>query len=81
MSKNLIDGEFDPRETKVKVTVYVDGDLVNRLRERAKEEGIKYQPYINKLLRQAMDEKPLLDDIQDRLKALEESVGIKKKAQ
>jgi hypothetical protein len=81
MSKDLIEGDYDPKDVKVKVTVYIDGDIVDQLRDRAKQEGLKYQPYINKLLRQAVAEKPLLEEIQDRLVALEENVGIKKKAQ
>ena len=42
---------FDPRETKFRVTMYLDMDVLNEIRKRAKDRGLPYQTYINQYLR------------------------------
>ena len=50
--KDLIDGDIPPQEAKVKVTIYLDGDLLLEIRRQAKKRGKKYQTFINESLRQ-----------------------------
>lgn len=43
------------RHTKVKVTINLDGDIINHFKERSAEDGIGYQLLINRALREAME--------------------------
>ena len=49
---DTIDGDLTPQETKVKVTIYLDGDLLLEIRRCARKHGKKYQTYINEALRE-----------------------------
>jgi predicted DNA binding CopG/RHH family protein len=45
------DDAFSPKETKFRVTMYLDLDVLDELRKRAKERGLPYQTHINQILR------------------------------
>ena len=66
-----VEGELDLNQAKVKVTIYLDGDVVEHARKIAKKEHVKYQTLINSILR-----KSLLNESQaeERIKTLEERV-------
>lgn len=48
---DLIDGNTTAQEAKLKVTIYLDGDLLLEVRRQAKKTGKKYQSMINESLR------------------------------
>ena len=47
----LPEDAFNPKETKFRVTMYVDMDVLSEIRKRAKDKGLPYQTYINQYLR------------------------------
>jgi predicted DNA binding CopG/RHH family protein len=47
----LSDEAFNPRETKFRVSMFIDLDVLEVIRERAKSKGLPYQTYINQYLR------------------------------
>ena len=48
---DLVDTDMSPQEAKLKVTIYLDGDLLLEIRRQAKRAGKKYQTLINESLR------------------------------
>lgn len=48
---DLVDNDLSPQEAKLKVTIYLDGDLLLEVRRQAKMAGKKYQTLINESLR------------------------------
>ena len=55
---NLEKDEFAPRNTKIRITTFIDGDIVNSLKDLAKSKGIKYQTALNSILRSYFENKP-----------------------
>ncbi|MCM2279481.1 MAG: BrnA antitoxin family protein [Oligoflexia bacterium] len=50
---DLLDDEaFNPKETKFRVSMFIDLDVLEVVRERAKAKGLPYQTYINQYLRE-----------------------------
>ena len=50
---DLLDQDaFNPKETKFRVTMFLDLDVLNVIRKKAKEKGLPYQTYINLFLRE-----------------------------
>ncbi len=43
---------LDPRNVKEKISIWLDQDVLDSVREAAKKNGEKYQPLINRVLRQ-----------------------------
>ncbi len=51
-SKNLLEeGSFDSKNVKVRITTFIDEDVLLMLKEFAKKRGSKYQSVLNALLR------------------------------
>lgn len=50
----LTQNEFDPRNGKFRVTMFIDLDILDEIRKRAKTKGLPYQTYINSLLRETV---------------------------
>ena len=48
----ILDLPDNPEQHKVRVNMFVDGDVVLAVRKAAKNEGLKYQTLINKTLRE-----------------------------
>lgn len=44
---------FDPKETKFRVSMFIDLDVLEEIRKRARIKGLPYQTYINQYLRDA----------------------------
>ncbi len=64
--------DFEQSDVKVKITCFLDADVLKALRIAAKEDGMKYQPYLNKMLREVvLREKSM---ISKRMDALEKMV-------
>lgn len=55
---NLEKDEFAPRNTKVRITTFIDGDILESLKDLAKTKGIKYQTALNTILRNYFEIKP-----------------------
>ncbi|NJL24547.1 MAG: hypothetical protein HC902_04850 [Calothrix sp. SM1_5_4] len=68
------EGFDDPKNHKVRVTMWLDGDLLAELRKRAGEVGAGYQTYTQKLLRDAVFES---DSLAKRLERVEKALKIK----
>jgi hypothetical protein len=79
-SKNHIDPEdFIPKNIKMRITTFVDLDIVDWLRKSAKKTGGGYQTLLNQILRSAMEngiaKRPGSTlDLERRLKKLEAEV-------
>ena len=59
---SLPEDAFNPKETKFRVTMFLDMDILDAIRKLAKDRGLPYQTYINQHLRDtilgsAMDDK------------------------
>ena len=51
---SLPDNAFNAKETKFRVTTYLDLDILDEVRKRAKKRGLPYQTYLNQLLRESV---------------------------
>ena len=48
----LTEDDFDPKNGKFRVTMFIDLDVLDELRKRAARKGLPYQTYINQTLRE-----------------------------
>jgi len=77
--KDVVTEELDIKQAKVKVSMFLDGDLLTEIKEQAKLSGVKYQTFINQTLRQVfMDESTRFDskdysDLKKRVTILEQA--------
>ena len=53
-SVSLPDDAFNPKETKFRVTMYIDLDVLDEIRKKAKKRGLPYQTHINQILRESV---------------------------
>ena len=67
--------EEDIAMSNVKINVHIrlDGDVVNYFKEKAKQEGGKYQTLINQCLRAAISKQR---SFEDRLDHIEQRLGL-----
>lgn len=81
--KDIVYGDVEISEedlkienAKIRVNTWIDGDIVQELKKRAKLENTKYQTLLNNLLRASVFKKNAsLEDILERLGKLEKKVG------
>ena len=67
-----VEGDLDIKKAKVKVTMYLDGDILDKARTEAKTQHTRYQTLINNLLREALlSERSRLDVLEERISHLE----------
>ena len=77
--KDVVTEELDISKAKVKVSMFLDGDLLVEIKEQAKISGVKYQTFINQTLRQIfMDDSTRFDskdysDLKKRVTILEQA--------
>ena len=45
---------FDPKQVKVRISIMLDGDILQAARVKAGKQRLRYQTFINKVLRQAL---------------------------
>jgi predicted DNA binding CopG/RHH family protein len=69
---DVVPGEFD--RGKFRVTMDMDLNVVQEIRKRAAAEGMKYQPWINKTLRDLVQGIPPAVQISFSVKELERAV-------
>ena len=67
----LNESDLDPKNHKVRITSFIDGDILVELKARAEQQGTRYQTLLNQLLRQALKDSA---SMADRLKKLEDAV-------
>lgn len=68
------EGFDDPKNHKVRVTMWMDGDLLMALKKRAEEVGAGYQTLAQKLLRDALTE---TESFAARLERIEKALKLK----
>lgn len=68
------EGFNDPKNHKVRVTMWMDGDLLMALKKRAEEVGAGYQTLAQKLLRDAVSE---TESLSQRLERVEKALKLK----
>lgn len=73
--------EFDPKYSKVRITTFIDLDILEALKAIAKKQGRGYQTLLNETLRKvvlgekASVENELLEKLISRIERLEDRVG------
>jgi uncharacterized protein (DUF4415 family) len=74
----LVEDEFDKKNTKIRITTFIDIDLIEKLKEEAMQTGKKYQTLLNEKLRQILMEeekiKTTLFNLDKRLKIVEKRI-------
>lgn len=70
--------KYELRGAKIRVTTYLDEDVLNALKDLASKSGGRYQTVLNQLLRQILVDDALT--IMDRLQKLEKAVFNKRAA-
>ncbi len=63
--KRIDRGRLDPNETKIAMTLRIDGDVILWFRKEAKRTGIPYQTLLNSKLRETMNQ-PSLDELVEK---------------
>ena len=74
MSKELVDieGPLRVEDAKIKVTLYLDGDILKAVKRKAKDENKKYQSLVNETLREVfLEDKPIRKELQELVKRVE----------
>lgn len=66
------------RSSKIRITTYLDADVLEALKDAASDSGGKYQTFLNQLLKQSLLSGS--KTISERLDKLEQEVFRKKKA-
>jgi len=70
--------EFSPKYEKIRITTFVDLDIITSLKKKSKKLGVGYQTLLNDILRKSVigNESPRVDleDIVSRLENLEKKV-------
>ena len=70
--------EFEKKNTKVRITTFIDIDVLEQLKEEAATTGKKYQTLLNEKLREIVFEeetiKSTLSDINKRLTKVEKRI-------
>lgn len=67
----LSDADFDKANVKERITIWLDEEVVDAFRLRAKQEGAKYQALINQALKESLNKPSLLE----RIERLEKKIG------
>ena len=76
---NIDPEEFNPRNVKIRVTMFVDEEVLDAFRAAAEKHGVGYQTLMNQKLRESLQ--GLDKTIVDRVAALEIALsGLAKKA-
>lgn len=70
--------EHDLENVKIRITTYLDKDLIEVLKKMAQTHGGKYQSLLNSVLRSALLGEGAFEDLESRIERLENKV-LKKK--
>lgn len=76
----ISENEFDSKNVKIRITTFIDLDILEKLKEEASLSGKKYQTLLNDKLRQVLfDEEAIhstLVDLDKRLKSVERRIKV-----
>jgi uncharacterized protein (DUF4415 family) len=64
--------DFEPKNAKERISIWVDEQLVDAFRERARAENSKYQTLMNEALRQFINKPSLIE----RVERIEKKLAI-----
>lgn len=69
-SKNdrLNESFLDPKNQRHKITMWIDGDLLEELKKRAEDVGAGYQTFIHKILKESTQK----ENLEQRISKLEQ---------
>ena len=75
---------LEPKNVKEKISIWIDQDVLDKVREAAHKNGEKYQPLINRILRQVFSPDDSLspktiEDVMAQLHALWNEIGALKR--
>lgn len=62
--------EYNPKDVKVKISMFLDGDIIKVCKDQAAKNGMGYQTFINLTLRKLLIDMNT-DDLSARVSALE----------
>ncbi len=65
---------FNKKDTKFRVTMFIDLEVLEEVRKRAKEQGLPYQTYINHFLRTSHLDSNEKQSLETRVSSLEATV-------
>ena len=72
--------EFDKKNTKIRITTFIDLELIEILKKEASQTGKKYQTLLNEKLRQILFEeekiKTTLIELDNRLTKVEKRIKV-----
>lgn len=66
--------EFHPRNVKMRVTMFVDGDIIDAFKAAAAKQGTGYQTLMNVKLRESLE--GLDKTLADRVAAIEQQLQV-----
>ena len=76
----LSDTEFAPKNVKVRITTFIDKDILDELKAEASSSGKKYQSLLNEKLRDALFEeqsiRASLSSLNKRLTVVEKQIHV-----
>jgi uncharacterized protein (DUF4415 family) len=61
---------FESRNVKMRVTAFIDEDIIDGLKKRATAKGTKYQTLMNQLLREAVFGKSVDEDLKKEIREI-----------
>ncbi|MCH2533061.1 MAG: BrnA antitoxin family protein [Bdellovibrionales bacterium] len=76
LSKDQINEAFEPKNMKQRVTIFLDADIVDYFKQKAKLEGNKYQTLINNHLRKATYNQYEDESLLFQLEAMKEKINF-----
>ena len=78
--KNLLtDEKFDPSKAKVRISIMIDGDILEAFKKMASKAGGKYQSLMNQKLRDTVESQGLDAEMKSQIRSMIRD-ELKKKA-
>ena len=73
----LTDKDLEDENAKIRITTFIDLDVLKKLKTIAKKEKTKYQTLLNKLLRETLFDDNIQKKFERRLRVVEKKLGVK----
>jgi predicted DNA binding CopG/RHH family protein len=64
---HLSEEDFLPENIKQRISIFLDMDVLEKVKAQAQKEGLKYQTYINQMLRKLTSDRPSLEERMQRI--------------
>ena len=69
--KDLLPHEpFDPKKAKIRISILIDGDVLEAYKATATRSGAKYQTLMNQKLREAIEKQGLAPELAQEIRSL-----------